>query len=729
MIRILLTIHILVFLTAYNCLFGQKKEITLQAIFEQNQFRAEDIGGFRFMKDGKRFCKKVRDRILAYNIKDGAETALIFDAAVDGGGILKGKVEDYFFSPDESKVLLLSSREKQYRHSAFWECHVYDMVRKKLIKIFPDGKVMCPTFSPDGTKVAFVFKNNLYYVELSGENPVQITSDGLWNHVINGTSDWLYEEEFVLTRAYEWSPDSRNILFLRTDETHVKQFALEYYKDASYPELYQYKYPKVGEENSSLSVWNYDVEVGRLVPISVHSVMDSVEGYLPRIQWTQEKDLACITWLNRDQNHLRLYLADIKTGSVRVLYEEKTPYYIELIDQLYFLKDRSSFLWLSEKDGMASLYRIGMDGKILSRVSPMDMEVTEVFGISETDKRVYFQVATQNGVERQIYSCDLKGNQVKQVSAGSGVHDAKFSAGAFYMVHTHSTANTPPVYAIRDLSGQLIRVVEDNSDLLGRLANYQVSPVRIFRVPNSQGDSLNALEILPVGFDSTRKYPVLMYLYGGPGSQEVMNKWNSFRYFGWLQMIAQNGYIVYVVDNRGTGGRGELFKKATFHQLGKLETQDQIDAARFLARQAFVDGNRMGIFGWSYGGYLSTLCLLKGNDVFKAAIAVAPVTNWKWYNSAYTERYMGNLLNNSQGYRDNSPVYFADKLKGNYLLLHGMADDNVHFQNAAEMANALIRHNKHFDTYFYPNRNHRISGDNANLHLFTKMTRFVYEKI
>jgi dipeptidyl-peptidase-4 len=727
--RLFLLFQIIIFLSFNADILAQKKPITLQAIYEQSQFRAEDIGGFRFMKDGKRFCKKQRDRIVTYQIKDGAELEVLFDAASDGAGILKGKVEDYSFSPDESRILLLSSRERLYRHSAFWDCYVFDLSKKELQRIFPTGKILYPSFSPDGQKLAFVFENNLYSFDLINGILLQITTDGLKNQIINGSSDWLYEEEFVLTRAYEWSPDSRNILFIRTDESRVKEFTLDFFKDGPYPELYKYKYPKVGEDNSQLTVWNYSFDKKKSERILVQSEMNGVEGYIPRIKWTSTRDLACITWLNRDQNLLRLYLANINTDSVKVVYEEQNPYYIEPVDQLYFLKDGSSFLWVSEKEGTTGLFRFGMDGKFLSRITPEGMELTEYYGYNESDKRVYFQLSTVDGLERQIYSADLKGNQLKQISSGPGVHDAQFGQGALYLIHTHSTSNRPPVYSIRDLNGKLIRTVEDNSELVSRLENYQISPVKLFQIPNRNGDKLNALMIQPSDFDSTRKYPVLMYLYGGPGSQEVMNKWNSFRYYGWLQMIAQNGYVVCVVDNRGTGGRGEIFKKITYRQLGKFETEDQIDAARFLASQPFLHKDRIGIFGWSYGGYMSTLCLLKGNDVFKAAIAVAPVTNWKWYNTAYTERYMGNVLTNPSGYKDNSPVYFADRLKGDYLLLHGMADDNVHFQNAAEMANALIRHNKQFETYFYPNRNHRISGENATLHLFTKMTNFIYEKI
>jgi dipeptidyl-peptidase-4 len=432
--------------------------------------------------------------------------------------------------------------------------------------------------------------------------------------------------------------------------------------------------------------------------------------------------------MNRHQNKLELLLADANTGATSVLLTETNPYYIDIHDNLTFLKTGQQFIWTSEQDGWNHVYLYDMEGNLIRQVTQGEWEVTEFYGVDEDNGVVYYQSTEPSPLQRDLYKINLLGKGKRKLNKSDGWNGAQFSSTFDYYVESHSTANSPASYTVYNQKGKLIRVIEDNKDLRQIQEDYAVGPVEFFDFETNQGVQLNGYLIKPKDFSPDQEYPVLMYLYGGPGSQQVKDSWGG-RYYWWFQMLAQQGFVVACVDNRGTGGRGQEFKKMTYLQLGKFETVDQVEAARHLGSLPFVDKDRIGIFGWSYGGYMSSLCLLKGNDVFKAAIAVAPVTNWKWYDTIYTERYMRDEKENAEGYRDNSPVYFADRLKGNYLLVHGMGDDNVHFQHTAEMANALVAANKQFDTYFYPNRNHGIYGGYTRLHLFTKMTQFLDEKL
>lgn len=456
---------------------------------------------------------------------------------------------------------------------------------------------------------------------------------------------------------------------------------------------------------------------------------DMTEMYIPRMKWTQDANKLCVFKMNRHQNLLQLYIADTKSGKSSVMYEEKNKYYIDISDDLTFLKDGKHFVWSSDKDGYNQLFLIGMDGKQKVKLTTGNYDVTNLYGVDEKNKKVYFQAAEKSPMQKHVFSVDLDGKNLTNLTPSDiGSNGAQFSSTFDYFSNNHSSINSAPTYTVYDRSGKKIRTIEDNANYSKVQEEYGVSPVEFFSFTTSENIKLNGWMIKPLNFNPSRKYPVFMTQYSGPGSQSVTDSWKGTGYW-WNQMLAQAGYIVVCVDGRGTGGRGEEFRKMTYLQLGHYETIDQIEAAKYMGQQSYVDKSRIGIFGWSYGGYMSSLCILKGNDVFKAAIAVAPVTNWKWYDTVYTERYMRTTAENASGYADNSPVYFADRLKGNYLLVHGMADDNVHFQHAVEMANALIKANKQFDTYYYPNRNHGIYGDNATIHLYTKMTNFIYEKL
>ncbi len=710
---------------SFIILHAQEKEISLAEIYETNTFSGKGVPGFNFTKDGLYFSRQLGTRIVKFDMQSGNEVSTVFDADKDAQGVLKGKMDSYEFSADESKILITSGTERIYRYSYIAEYYVLDIAAKSLKRIFPKAKVKYAKLNDKSDKVAFVYDNNLYYQDLKTDKIIQITKDGKKNSIINGASDWVYEEEFTLTRSFEWSPEGDQIAYIRFDESRVKEFTLEYYRNGVYPEPYTFKYPKVGEANAVLTVWNYSLKKKKSYPLDIGPREDD---YIPRIQWTNSNTELCVTWMNRDQNHLKLILVNTGTKKHRVLLEEKNKYYIDIHDNLKFLRNQQ-FLWTSEQDGYNQIYLYDLSGNLIRKVTKAHQEVMEVYGLDENQRHTIIQLSENDGLERKLYKLSLDDGKLICLTNEPGTHSAQVSPGLKYMVLSSSDKDTPPLHQITDGMGKTIRVLEDNSVLKTRIKEYKVSDVELTKIFNSEKTALNSIIIKPKNFDPGKKYPVFMFLYGGPGSQQVMNRWNSFGYYWWLQMLAQKNYIICVVDNRGTGGRGEEFKKMTYLQLGKYETEDQIDAAKYLASLPYVDGNRIGIFGWSYGGYMSSLCILKGNDVFKGAIAVAPVTNWKWYDSIYTERFMKRTSDNAKGYEENSPVNFADRLKGNYLLVHGMADDNVHFQNTAEMANELIKYKKQFDTYFYPNRNHGIGGQNARIHLFTKMTSFVLEKI
>jgi dipeptidyl-peptidase 4 len=702
-----------------------QKTITIDDIWTNGVYRTKGVPGFRFMNDGLHYTSLKQN----YLLKNDLTTGNISDTLVDFNQLPfpqdRKQVEDYTFSEDESQLLLTTGSESIYRHSTKEWTYVYNPKTNSLTPLDNAGKQMHATLSPDGKKVGYVKDNNLYFKDLSSGKTIQITSDGKYNSIINGSCDWVYEEEFSFTQAFEWSPDSRSIAFYRFDETNVPEFTLTNYTGELYPESEKFKYPKVGSENSKVSIHIYNTKTKKTVATDRTSDPD---GYIPRIKWTQDPTQLCMFWMNRHQNHLELLLADAATGKTKLLYQEDNKYYIDITDDFRFLKNGSGFIWASEQDGFNHLYRYGMDGKMIKLLTPGAYDVITVEGVDEKNNTLYYQAAAKSPMEREVYSVTLDGNNKKLITDNPGTNDVQFSTTYDLFVWTHSTINTPATIGVYDRNGKLVRPLEDNAALKKKQAECQVQPVEFFNFTTSEGVILNGWEIKPYNFDSTKKYPVFMFLYGGPGSQEVVDGWKGSDYW-WFQSLAQQGYIIACVDNRGTGARGEEFKKMTYLQLGHYETIDQIEAAKYLGRQPYADPTRIGIFGWSYGGYMSSLCLLKGNDVFNSAIAVSPVTNWKWYDSIYTERYMRDEKENKNGYEDNSPINFADRLTGNYLLVHGGSDDNVHLQNSMEMSAALIRANKQYDTYIYPNRNHGIYGDNARRHLYTKMTSFLNEHL
>lgn len=698
-----------------------QKNISIEDIWQDYTFYSKSVPGFNFLNDGQHYSVRDKNKIQKYDLKTGESVGVLLDGDEIEG--LDKKVDGYTFSNDESKILIKTETERIYRHSTRANFYVWDGTKAKAL--FTPGKQRYATFSPSGSHIAFVHQNDIYLKNLKTDQIERLTDDGKFNHIINGATDWVYEEEFAFDRAFEWNADGTKIAYIKFDESRVREFTMVKHTNDGYPEYETFKYPKVGEKNAVVSVHIYDLSSKKTVPADTGNEVDQ---YIPRIKWSKDPKNLFVYRMNRHQNHLEILSTNADLGSTSVLFEEKNKYYIDITDDITFLEDGKHFIWTSEKSGYNHIYLYSMDGKEKRKLSSGKYDVTAFYGVDEQNSKVYYQSAEQSPLQRHIYSVNIKGRNKKQITMGEGWNSAQFSSTFAFYVNNRSTLNSAPTYSVHDNTGKKIRVIEDNQSIRGLQKEFGVSKVEFFDFKTSEGVTLNGWQIKPSDFDSKKEYPVFMYLYGGPGSQQVSDRWKGSNYW-WFQMLAQKGYVVVCVDNRGTGARGEEFKKMTYLQLGKYETIDQIEAAKYIGAQSWADASRIGIFGWSYGGYMSTLCLLKGNDTFKAAIAVAPVTNWKWYDTIYTERYMRTYAENKEGYDENSPVNFADHLKGNYLIIHGNADDNVHFQNTAEMANALIKAGKQFDTYFYPNRNHGIYGGNTRHHLYTKMTNFVLEKI
>jgi len=710
----------------------QKKDIHLKDIWANGIFFPEMANGVNPLNDGELYLVDNDTALNVFSYRKGkfVRTLLHRSALLRDGNDEPISFNNYTLSSDEKKILLLTETESIYRHSTKSNYYVYDLAKETLKPLSENGKQSLADFSPDGSMIAFVRDNNIFIKNLTNQKETQITSDGKFNEIINGMADWVYEEEFSFTKAFFWSPDSKKIAFYRFDESDVKEFQLAYYQGL-YPEWYKYKYPKAGESNSVIEIKIYDLASNTILNVPLGEDNDI---YIPRIKWTSSGDWLCIQKMNRLQNQLELILANTSNGNTTPLYKETNTYYIDITDNLFFLPDNQYFVITSEKNGFNHIYLYSMSGVELKQLTNGNWDVTEVYGIDNQNKLIFFQSAELSPIDRHIYSVDFDG-KAKKLTSLEGYNSADFSSKFDYFIGTNTTANTPHVIQVFQKDGKLLRTIIDNNAFKARMSEFRLSKLEFFTItdpsitlPDGKQVALNAWRILPDDFDPTKKYPVLIYVYGGPGSQTVTNSWGWSNYF-WFQMLAQKGMIVISVDNRGTGARGELFKKMTYRELGKYETEDLITSARYLSKLDYVDSSRIGVFGWSYGGYMSTLAITKGADEFSAAIAVAPVTSWRYYDNIYTERFMQKPQDNASGYDDNSPINHVNKLKGKYLLVHGSADDNVHYQNSMELVNALVRANKQFELMIYPNRNHGIYGGTTRLHLYTLMTDFLEQNL
>ena len=678
-------------------------------------FEQKTVSGVRSLSDGERYTTMSDGRVLCFSYRTGEPAGVLFDASAAEPRI---EFTDYVLSADERRLLLSTDVEPIYRHSFTAEYWIYDRQDGSLRRLSQGGPQQQAQFSPDGSRVAFVRGGNLFVADPTAGSERQLTFDGRFNHIINGLPDWVYEEEFSFARAFAWSPDGRKIAYLRFDESRVKQYNMNRFAGGLYPENYTFKYPKAGEQNSVVELYCCDAADGSMVRMDTGEQTDQ---YIPRLFWTPTGQLGFYR-LNRLQNHFEVLLCD-SSGASRVVYDERNDRYVERVDgrTVTFLPDGDRFVVRSERDGFMHLYLYSVSEGLLGRITSGEWEVTELLGI-EGD-RVYYLSTETSPLRRDLYTVRLDGRGKRRLTGGDGTYRIAPSRGFRYFISYFSNVRTPNRVTLHRSDGRLVRTLEDNAALRAKLDELQVPVKEFFRFATSEGVELNGYMVRPNGFDSSRRYPVLMTQYSGPGSQQAADRWT----IGWEDVLVQQGYIVACVDGRGTGFRGEEFKKCTYGELGKYETVDQIEAARYLASLPYVDPDRIGIYGWSYGGFMALNCILKGNDVFRAAIAVAPVTSWRFYDTIYTEIYNGLPQDNPSGYDDNSPIHFADRLKGKLLIAHGTGDDNVHIQNTYEMITKLVEYDKPFELYVYPDRNHGMGP--SRHHLMERCIEFVQRNL
>jgi dipeptidyl-peptidase-4 len=728
---------LLLVFSAIACL-NAFSQLTLEHIWNSREYSSKFSQGFNYLSDGMSYCQldENPDKSKScnrYDLKTGNKLSTIFSAdkiIVDSMPI---QIESYTFSTDEKKVLITNGFEQVYRHSGKSSVYVYDIPTSKLVKV-SNKKIMYATLSPDGNKVAYVSDNNLFCFDMAKGKEKQITRDGLKNEIINGAVDWVYEEEFSMSKGFEWSPNGEFIAYYKFDESKVPQFGMDIFGKL-YPERETWKYPKAGEPNSKVDVYIHKIGSSKDVLCQTGSQNDQ---YLPRIKWISASYLG-VQRLNRLQNKLELLSFSYFYNKPEVLYTETNLKYIDINDMYFKVEDKKDevvrhIYYLSEKNGYNHLWERFMTTKMGvkgdsghfddQQITSGNWEIDQFIGIDEKNEMAYFTSGMKNVSERQLFAVNLKTREMKQVTTEAGWHSPVFSSTFEYFVDQYSTMTTPPMSVIKDRQGNVVRILENNKALNDKLATLNLGKVEFGDFTSSENVKLDYWKLLPPDFDPNKKYPVLFFVYGGPGYQTVKNQWGGANYL-WYQYMAQKGYIVISVDNRGSGGRGEAFKKITYLNLGKYETMDYMEAAKYFGSQSYVDKSRIGIFGWSYGGFMASSCITIGADYFKTAVAVAPVTNWRFYDNIYTERYMRTPLENVTGYDDNSPINHVGRIKGNYLIIHGTADDNVHFQNAAEMVRKMNDNNIPYDAEYYPNTNHGIRGGKTRLHLFSKISNYL----
>ena len=717
---------ILIFFTI--SLFSQPgtTKITLDDIFKNRKFSSVRTSGMTSMGDGEHYYRLTNDSINVYEYATGKLTSTLVTSKelIPQGDTVPIAMGNLAFSKDESKILFATGDEIIYRHSSRSNYYIYDLKSEKLTLLSAKGKQRLATFSPDGSRVAFVRDNNIYIFELASGMEKQVTTDGKINEVINGATDWVYEEEFGFSQAFFWSPDSKTIAYYRFDESKVREYQLTNYGDL-YPEQFKYKYPKPGEDNSRIGLFIWNVDSGKTLPVDIGTLTDI---YIPRAKWTSDPGILAFYRMNRHQNKLELLLADARTGASNSIYTEENKYYIEIKDHWHFLRNNGGFILTSERDGYRHIYLYSMKGELIRQLTSGNWDVTDVSGVDEKNGKIYFTSAETSPLDRNLYMVGIDGKEKVRLTPDDGTNAPQFSKTFSWFVNRWSDINTPPRITVNRSDGTTARLIQDNEKLKGTINQYGFAKAEFFTFSAVDGIGLNGWMLKPADFDPLKKYPVFFTIYGGPDSQTVLNSWGSVP--AWNQLLAQAGIIVVSVDNRGTGARGEEFRKCTYLQLGKFETLDQIEAAKYLGTLPYVDPGRIGMWGWSYGGFMTLSCMSVGAEYFKMGVAVAPVTNWKYYDNIYTERFMRTPKENPDGYESNSPINHTAELKGKLLLIHGMADDNVHAQNSYDYITALVAADKQFEMQLYPNSNHGIyTGKNTSFHLYTRMTEFILRNL
>ena len=696
-------------------------------------FAGEALTRVEPMADGETYAQISKDgkQVVKYSFKTGKQVGVIFDAnAVRGANI--GSIDGYVMSPDGRRMLIQTHTKRIYRRSFTAEYYIYTLGNSSVVPLSDGGPQQTPIFSPDGNQIAFVRDNNIFLVKLLYDNAEsQVTKDGKRNEVINGIPDWVNEEEFATNSSMVFTADSKQICWIRYDESAVKEYSMQMFKGsnpsmdeyADYPGFYSYKYPVAGGENSKVAVYSYDIKSRQTRKMQLPLDAD---GYIPRIKMTSDPTKVAIFTLNRHQDNLSIYMANpLSTVCQLVIQDKVDKYFKEEAMANIKITDRH-ILMPSDRDGYMHLYLYTLGGQLKRRVTRGNYEVTDVYGYDEATGDVYYAANELGPQDKQVYVAHQNG-KTERLTAREGYNSATFSAGYKYFINTWSDINTPVVYTLNNNSGKVLSTLVDNKGLKEKLAAYDLGTRELFSFTTSEGVKLNGWMVKPAGFDASRRYPVIMYQYGGPGNQQVLNSWNiGMCGQGALleQYMAQQGYIVVCVDGRGTGGRGAEFEKCTYLRLGELEAKDQVETALWLGSQPYVDKNRIGIWGWSYGGWNTLMSMSEGRPVFRAGVAVAPPTSWRYYDTVYSERYMRTPKENPSGYDEVNPMARVDKLSGALLICHGLADDNVHFQNTAEYTEALVQADKDFKENIYTNRNHSIYGGNTRNHLFRQIVNF-----
>lgn len=716
--------YLFIFIFLQITLFAQ--DLSVERIWRNYEFSAKGGSSYQMMNDGEQYVS-ISDEgdILSNSItgqgKEQQKVLVPKDKLVWNGNPIS--LAGFEFNATEGKILLWTAPKAIYRRSFEAFYFLYDLNTQKLEALDAEhAPQTLAEYSPDGTKVSFIHGNDIFIKDLPTGKVRKVTEDGKRNKIINGTTDWVYEEEFALTKAYGWSPDSRYLAFLKFDEREVPEFQMALYGEL-YPEQYKYKYPKAGEVNSKVTLNLLDVKSAKIQKVDLGAY-----EYIPRLNWSSKSNQLVVQTMNRHQNELHYWLIDAtqKTISTKKFFTETSETYIDIDNNLLILQDGKSMLRTSEASGYNHFYLVGFDGTSTA-ITKGEWDVIEFLGIDEAHSLLYYASAEPGAIYKSIYAIRLDGTEQKMISTAYGYHNATFLKGMKYFIHSYSNANTPPVITLRKANGELVRTLEDNAALLDKMKNELLSRKTFLSITTPEID-LNASLILPVNYNPSKKYPVFVNVYGGPGHNEVLDSWDGNDYF-FHQLLAQEGYMVLSIDPRGTQYRGAAFKKSTYLQLGKLEIQDVLDATKVFAQRPDVDASRLGIMGWSYGGFMSSLAMTKGQGLFKVGIAVAPVTNWRFYDNIYTERFMRTPQENPKGYDDNSPINFAKELQGKYFLIHGAADDNVHYQNSMEMISALVKANKQFDLFIYPNKNHGIYGGNTRNHLFNMIHNYIIDEL